>query len=183
MTKLSYKNATEKKEVRDFLFSLFAKHHFNKIVGLPGPDINDYISFCKSHGYKKFKMYEMDANILKKQLRKIKTHRASLIHGDIIKANADRKDVLYDLDYCVTVRYMKEHIEKFNNNFIMTFSRRIKDIETITSFFQAKDEEVISIVTKFYPREHKIYKTDKGNEYIYINYRDTSNMCCIAKIN
>jgi hypothetical protein len=65
----------------------------------------------------------------------------------------------------------------------MTFSRRIKDVETINSFFKAKKEKIVSIVTKFSPREYKVYNTDKGNNYIYMNYRDTSNMCCIAKIN
>ncbi len=40
-----------KKEVRDFLFSLFEDMQLKRIVGLAGPHIQDYIEFCKSKGY------------------------------------------------------------------------------------------------------------------------------------
>ena len=182
-TKITYQDANEKKEVREFLFSLFAKRHFSKIVGLAGPDINDYISYCKKWGYNEFEIFETDINVLMKQMMEVKKANALLKYGNILDADADRTDVLYDLDYCVTVRHMKEHIKKFTNNFIMTFSRRIGNEETVKQFFKAKKEKIVSIVTKFSPREYDVYKTEQGNSYIYIKYHDTSSMCCIAKIN
>jgi hypothetical protein len=142
-----------------------------------------YISFCKSKGYDFFELYEMDMDTLMKQMSEIKSTDTTLSYGDILNADASRKDVVYDLDYCVTVRHMAEHIKKFTHNFIMTFSRRIGNEETIDEFFQATKEKVVSIVKKFAPIEYEIYTTNKGNNYVYVKYRDTSAMCCIAKIN
>lgn len=181
-TKVSYEDSPEKRAVREFLFSFFVLKQFNKIIGLAGPDIKAYLQYCKSKGFNHFEIFESDMGVLMKQMREVDS-TVALRYGNILSADADRDDVLYDLDYCSTVRYMKEHIKKFNKNFIMTFSRRIKDIETISTFFKAKGEEIVSVVTKFSPREYKVYHTDKGNEYIYLNYKDTSCMCCIAKIN
>ena len=44
LKKETYEHASNKKQVREFMFSLFAKNCFRKIVGLPGPDIMNYIS-------------------------------------------------------------------------------------------------------------------------------------------
>jgi len=183
LKKETYEHAINKKQVREFMFSLFAKQYFRKIVGLPGPDINNSISFYKSKGYDFYEFFEMDIDTVMKQLTEIKTPNTTLTYGNIIDADASKKDVVYDLDYCVTVRHMAEHIKKFTHNFIMTFSRRIGNEETIDEFFQATKEKIVSIVKKFAPIEYEIYKTDKGNNYIYVKYRDTSAMCCIAKIN
>lgn len=179
--KMSYKDATNKKQVRDFLFSLFADLQLKKIVGLAGPDINDYLEWCKSKGYDEFEIWENHSPTLLKQLREVRLPEVNFKYGDILNTSEDRHDVLFDLDYCVTVRYMKEHIKKFKNRFIMTFARRIKDDETINSFFSARKETIISKVHKTTPLFHTIYEST-GGKYIFINYRDTSNMCCIAKI-
>jgi len=183
LKKETYEHASNKKQVREFMFSLFAKQYFRKIVGLPGPDINNSISFYKSKGYDLYEFFEMDMDTVMKQLTEIKTSNTTLTYGNIIDADASKEDVVYDLDYCVTVRNMSDHIEKFKNNYIMTFSRRIGNEETINEFFQATKEDVVSKTTLFSPIEHEIYLTNKGNKYYYAKYRDTSPMCCIAKIN
>lgn len=180
MTKLDYKTAKNKKAVRDFLFS---KIKFEKIVGLPGPNLNDYIRWCKSKGCKEFELWEYEPTILRKQLSVLQPDPCvSFKFGDILNADADRKKTLYDLDYCVTVRYMAKHLKKFHNKFIMTFSRRIKDDETISTFFKQRLEEIKSIVHHQSPVKHTVYQTTNGSVYIYAPYRDTSNMCCFAKI-
>lgn len=169
-----------KKEVRDFLFSFFTDMQLNRIVGLAGPQIQDYIEFCKSKGYTEFEIYEKDNLTAIHQLASLK-ESVSLKLKDILEANPDDPKTLYDLDYCVTVRHMKEHIAKFKNNFIMTFSRRVSLAETITTFFGARDERIITSSTKKDPIDHEIFVTDKGR-YVYVPYRDTSQMCCIAKV-
>lgn len=179
--KMSYRDAAQKKQVREFLFSCFDDLHLKKIVGLAGPDINDYLKFCKSKGYKEFEIWENHGPTLIKQLKELRSSRIQLKYGDILSTSEDGHDVLFDLDYCVTVRHMKDHIKKFKNRFIMTFARRIKDDETINSFFSTRQETILSKVHKKTPLFHTIYKTT-GGKYIFINYRDTSNMCCIAKI-
>lgn len=182
--KLTYKEASNKKKVREFLFSLFTDLQLKKVVGLAGPDINDYINFCKSKGYDEFEIYETHLPTALDQIKFIRTKaKVSLSYGNILNADPSRTDVLFDLDYCVTARHMGDHIRKFNNNFIMTFARRISDNETFDAFINSKKETLKSIITLFSPIKHSILTTEEGNQYYYVDYRDTSNMCCFAKIN
>jgi len=182
LRKMSYKDATQKKQVREFLFSQFKDLHLRKIVGLAGPDINDYLEFCKSKGYEEFEIWENHTPTLIKQIRELRASKVEFKYGDILNTSEDRHNVLFDLDYCVTARYMKEHMMKFKDKFIMTFSRRIKDDETISLFFSSRGESILSKIEKMTPLLHTIYESTAG-KYIFVNYRDTSNMCCIAKIN
>lgn len=184
--KTTYKDSTSKKQVREFLFSLFLERQLYNIVGLGGPDITDYIAFCQSKGYENFEIFENHADTMIKQLQQVKNIRTlgkiSLKYGDILDADPNRENVLFDLDYCVTVRYMREHIAKFKDNFIMTFARRIPDVETIGTFFAARAEKIVSKYERLMPFPHTIFKTEAGNKYVYVKYRDTSNMCCFAKL-
>lgn len=178
MTKETYLTATNKHAVREYLFSFFK---FSKIVGLAGPNINEYINWCKSKGYKDIEIWENTPDVAMHQMMKIK-YPVRMRFGDILQADPDRVKTLYDLDYCCTARYMKEHIAKFKDNFIMTFSRRIKDAETIKTFFKARKEKIVATVKQSFPFDHTFYETDNGSRYVFVNYHDTSNMCCIAKI-
>ena len=171
---------TQKMLVREFLFSFFTHLQLNKIVGLAGPNINDYLSFCKSKGFNEFEIYEMDALTAIHQLSNV-NDAIKLKLGDIINACPDEPNTLYDLDYCVSVRHMHEHIAKFNNNFIMTFSTRISLKETLDTFFNVRNERLIKSSIKKQPLQHTVYYTNKG-KYVYIPYKDTSAMCCFAKI-
>lgn len=181
MIKSTYKNSEEKRKRREFLFSFFADKQLDKIIGLGGPDINDYISFCKSKGYNEIEIWENDFSIVCHQLRTLRANRVHLKFGNIGNAVPDDKNVLYDLDYCVSVRHMKEQIARFKNNFIMTFSTRIGVQETIDGFFNARNEHVIKETTNSVPIEHTIYTTN-GGKYIFTKYFDTSAMCCFAKL-
>lgn len=177
---LNYSERTQKAAVREFLFSFFLNAQLNKIIGLAGPNIKDYLNFLRSKGFNEFEIYEMDALTAIHQLTNL-NGRITLKLGDILQANPDEPNVLYDLDYCVTVRYMKEHIAKFKNNFIMTFARRVPLAETIGTFFTVRDEKVIKTYVYDSPVNHTVYETNKG-KYIYAPYKDTSPMCCFAKI-
>ena len=181
--KQSYKTSINKKQVREFLFSQFADLHLKKIVGLAGPDINDYIKFCKSKGYDEFEIWENHTPTLIKQLRELRASKVEFKYGNILNTSEDRHNVLFDLDYCVTIRHMHDHIKKFKDRFIMTFARRITDAETFSTFFKARKEKLKSALTLFSPLEHTILTTESDNKYVYVKYRDTSNMCCFAKIN
>lgn len=169
-----------KKAVRNFLFSFFQNKKLNRIVGLAGPLIKEYTHFCMSKGYNEFEIYEKDPSTAINQLANIDT-KIELKLKDILEANPEQTNALYDLDFCGTVRYLKEHISKFKNNFIMTFSVRVSLQETIETFFTVRDEEVIRVYVKNTPMKHTEYHTNKG-KYIHIVYRDTSTMCCFAKI-
>jgi hypothetical protein len=182
--KHTYKDASNKKAVREFLFSLFTQQQLNKIVGLAGPDVQDYINFCKSKGYDEMEIFENHIPTAIEQVKYLRTKgKITLTFGDILSADGNRDDVLFDLDYCVTAKFMRSHMKKFNKNFIMTFARRISDDLTFDSFFKAKGETLKTILTLFNPIKHSILTTEEGNTYYYVEYRDTSNMCCFAKTN
>lgn len=176
--KHTYIDAANKHMVREFLFSFFK---YSAIVGLAGPNINEYIKWCKSKGYKDIEIWENTPEVAIHQLMNI-NYPVRMRFGNILEAEPNRIKTLYDLDYCVTARYMKEHMVKFKDNFIMTFSRRIKDAETVKTFFKARKEKIVSSLQSTHPFNHTYYDTDNGSRYIFVNYRDTSNMCCVAKI-
>jgi hypothetical protein len=177
MTKSTYLNAEKKHAVREFLFSYF---QFNAIVGLAGPDINDYIKWCKKKGYDTFEIWEREPIVAMKQLTEVK-YPVNYKFGDILNTEF-KENVLFDLDYCVSVRYMKEHLKKFKDNFIMTFSTRIGVQETIDKFFKFRREKVVKEYDFKGPGlRNVVFTTDLG-KYLFITYHDTSAMCCFAKI-
>ena len=177
--KKTYLNSSNKHVVREFLIQRF---QFESVVGLAGPDINEYLAYLESKGCKEFEIYENNSRVALQQLSKIRsTSKIALICSDILKANPDKQNVLFDLDFCASVRFLKEHIAKFKNNFIMTFSTRIGVQETIDTFFKARKEKVLDSVDHSSPMPYTIYKTKQGN-YLFIKYFDTSAMCCFAKI-
>jgi uncharacterized protein YdhG (YjbR/CyaY superfamily) len=179
-TKVTYKHASKKKQVREFLFSFFNQKN---IVGLAGPDVEDYISWCKDHGMENIEMWENDHNVMIHQLMNMpKDAKAVYKFGDIMNANSN-EDTLYDLDYCTTVVSVHKHLARFKNEkFIMTFCiRKVGEDKTIEEFFYGRREKIISSVEKSSPMNHKVIKTIFG-EYITVTYFDTTPMMCIAKI-
>lgn len=177
MTKVTYTDATNKHAVREFLFSYFK---YNAIVGLAGPNINEYISWCKSKGYKDIEIWENTPDVLMNQLMTLK-HPVSMKFGNILTAEADKPKTVYDLDYCSTVYTLEQHIAKFKDNFIMTFSLRAGVEFTIKEFFKTRKEKIVNSIVKNNPINHTIFTTNVG-KYIFTPYFDTSAMCCIAKI-
>jgi hypothetical protein len=181
--KKSYEDAFNKKRCREFLFSLFADKHLDGLIGLAGPDINQYISWCKQKGYNDLELWENTPDVLFNQMKDINSS-VVLKYGDILNTNI-KPNVLYDLDYCVTIKYMSKHLKRFKDNFIMTFSLRFGENETINTFFKDRREKIMSVTHKYAPYvpvEHTVYTTTSG-DYIYLKYFDTSTMCCFAKIN
>jgi len=178
--KKTYIDSSNKHAVREFLIQRF---QFESVVGLAGPDINEYLAYLESKGCKEFEIYENNSQVALQQLSKIKSKsKIALICGDVLKANSDKQNVLFDLDFCASVRFLTKHIAKFKSNFIMTFSYRIGLQETIDTFFKARREKVLDSVDYESPMPHTIYKTKQGNKYLFIKYWDTSAMCCFAKI-
>ena len=180
MLKYTYLNATQKQKVRDFFL---AKFKFEHVVGLAGPDINQYIDRLTSEGCKQFEIYENDSQTFMSQVFKI-NKPVHMVYGDILTADADRDDTLYDLDFCRSVTHLKPHIRKFQKNFMMTFSIRIKGGSDSTTkiFFDSRNESIISRTDITSPIVHTEYITTKG-KYLFTQYYDTSPMCTIAKIN
>lgn len=173
--KESYKLSNRKKAVREFFFSKF---NLKSVIGLGGPDINEYIEWFNNKGFNNIQIWENNSDILFHQIKNI-NHKIELKYGDIVNCDI-KSDVLYDLDYTCTIKSITKDIQKFSNNFIITLCLRgVKD--TIEQFFKIKNEKILKIEEIKTPLLHKKYTTNKG-VYLYSSYRDSTPMCCIAKI-
>jgi hypothetical protein len=179
MTKHSYKQADRKKAVREFLFSNFLN---KKIVGLAGPNINEYISWCKSKGYTEIEIWENDLRVFIPQLAILDVQEpVDMKFGDILYSE-ENENVIYDLDFIGTIKTLKEHVKNFKNNFVMTFAIRAVGYEkTVKEFFSLRKEMILKSVERTSPLKHLIINTPQGS-YIAVSYFDTTPMCCIAKI-
>lgn len=180
MTKVSYKEASNKKAVRSFIFSHYKKP---KIVGLAGPDVNEYVKWCKRNGFEVEEIWERDPRVMMRQLTDIKEDVGFKYRfGDINHTVPDREDTVYDLDYCGSVLTLYEAVMKFKRSAVMTFSVRGVGVEkTISEFFKNRKEKIVSKTTKTSPIKHISIKTDKG-KYLAAPYFDTTPMISIAHI-
>ena len=68
--KTTYVDAHNKKLVREFLIQKF---QFETIVGLAGPDINDYLHHLENKGCKEFEIYENNSMVALQQLAKVRS--------------------------------------------------------------------------------------------------------------
>lgn len=180
MTKTTYKEAKQKKAVRQFMFSHYKK---SKIVGLAGPDINDYLTWCKSNGFEVEEIWEVDPRVMMKQLTDIKEDMMFKYRFGNINDTIPNKDkTVYDLDYCGSIHTLLSAVIKFKRNAVMTFSVRSIGVEkTISTFFKERREKIISRVNKTKPVKHISIETNAG-KYIVAPYFDTTPMISIAQI-
>jgi hypothetical protein len=180
MTKVTYLNAEKKKAVREFMFSFFNE---SSIIGLAGPDINDYLEWCKSKGFVNVEIFESNPQVMMKQLAEVKTDiPVHFKFSDIL--NAERSSqVVYDLDFCSTVLTLYDHIKKFRNEkFVMTFcTRAVGNEETVFKFFKERKEKILNKIEKYDPVHHMIIRTAAG-KYLAAPYFDDTPMISIAKI-
>lgn len=170
----------QKREVRDFIFSKF---RCSNIVGLAGPCIDEYIDWCKTMKFKNIEIYENNNEVFLHQFSGIK-EVFKLKFGDINEEDFDKEDTLYDLDYCCTIKKIRDYIPKYEKNYCITLSTRSVGADnTLDEFLKTKDEEIFRCYINQYPVKHTDIETVKGGIYIYAPYCDSSPMCCIAKIN
>jgi hypothetical protein len=180
MTKTSYTKAKNKKATREFIFSHYKQP---KIVGLAGPDINEYVDWCKSSGFEVEEIWEKDPRVMMKQLTDIKHDSAMKYRfGNINDTTPNKNDVVYDLDYCGCVKTLYDSVVKFKQNIVMTFALRGVGAEkTIVSFFSKRNEKILTRTNKSKPVNHISIKTNQG-VYIVVPYFDTTPMLTIARI-
>ena len=183
MTKETYKDASNKHNIRELMMAITKPYRpTGKIVGLAGPDITDYIEWCKSYGYTDIDVYEMNFQVMLHQLQTFgATYPINLHYSDISQAPY-KPGVFYDLDFCASVRYLGEAISKFRKNFMMTFSTRIGVTETISKFMTYRGDDMYTYST--HEDEAYTYNIIDGmtGSYFMVRYRDTSAMCTICDI-
>ena len=182
MTKGSYVEAKNKRTLQKEVYRYFIESGNDKIVGLAGPSVVDYCNYLRNCGFKKIRVYENDIKVLKKVARELPKLRKSteFVFGDIFYDRI-KKNTVYDLDFCCTMRTIGKHVSKFRENFILTVSLRRCSLKDTMQLFAQYREEKTWLVGGLEDPNRSILQTDKGL-YMFIKYRDTSNMCMIYKL-
>lgn len=173
--KVSYKNSSNKKELRSKIIP-----KGNKIIGLAGPDFTDYVEFLKEKGYNNIRVWENNPKTLLSQISYMPTinHPVHLNKGDIYEAPVE-KNTIYDLDFCCQMKSIEKHVKKFQNSkYILTVSEmRIKRYSSIPIFFSYLDERVTS--HSILEDNSQLFVTNKQHSYHAWAYSDTSPMLMI----
>lgn len=181
--KVDYSKAYRKKLVQKVVFDDFKQRGFTKLIGLAGPNISDYLSFAKSKGIKQAEVYERDHVNLIYQMQDFKPVIKTIVKfQDVYNADV-RDDVIYDLDFCCTIKNAVPHIRKFKKNAIITLAlRKIGLMPTLKKFSK--------IVSKVKPdiqlnveinKNYKVHLLHFGKTISYTAYQyfDTTPMLLI----
>ena len=184
----NYLNCPQKREVEDILLSFFK---LDNVVALPGPNINEFIENLVSRGFKSIKLYEYKRLEMQKQLLDLKPKNLKKVKSFTLSPflNAPiEKNTLYLADYCGKISSFKKDIIKFDKNIIYTFTRsRTKgsngnDEFVMLEYLKIRNENIISKQKLEIGRHNYLHYTTNKGKYIFVCYKDTSPMCCIAKI-
>ena len=168
----------QKKQVRDFIFPKF---RCSNIVGLAGPCIVEYIEWCKGLNFKNILVYENNNDVFLHQFSNI-IGGFKLSFGDINEETFDKENTVYDLDFCCTIKKIRDYIPKYNKNYCLTLSTRAVGADkTLKEFLYIKEEEVVRSRVEILPVKYTTLETAKGNIYVFGTYWDSSPMCYIAK--
>lgn len=169
--KQSYLTSTEKKVLRSRLLP-----HGHTLIGLGGPDIEEYVDTARKRGFKDIRVWENNPAIYMKTLPLLKGLNIQYNIDDILNAPV-HSNYIYDLDFCCRIERTEPYIRKFQNNFILTISEMYTHpFSALPLFAQYRDEVVKNIVPL--SECDRILVTDKGR-YLICRYRDTSPMLII----
>jgi hypothetical protein len=183
VVKESYKQSVNKRTVQKLVYSEI-KGRYNHLVGLGGPDLNDYLRLARYAGIKNAVIYEFDIDQLLIQMSKDnKTLPARVLYDDIINCPSGLVDTFYDLDFCCSTHTAKSHISKFKNDpSVFTFSIRpvglkdsIKQYVRSMYSYTRYDFELIEQSSSF--RRYKLF-TDDNIQTVFV-YADTVPMLVI----
>lgn len=125
VVKESYKNSLNKRTVQREVYQQI-KGRYKHLIGLGGPDLDDYLKFARYAGIKNAIIYEYNVDQLLIQASKNNsTLPTRVIFDDIISCPSGVENAFYDLDFCCSVNTATPHINKFRNDPVaFTFSIR-----------------------------------------------------------
>jgi hypothetical protein len=182
MKKLDYSQARNKKLVQQVVFDEFKERGITKLVGLAGPNITDYLSFVKSKGIKQAEVYERDYVNLIYQMADFKPPiKTTVLYQDIYYAGV-QDNVIYDLDFCCTIKNAEPHLRKFKKNAIVTLAlRKIGLMPTLKKFCKIVSDLKPDIKLNIQVNSnYKVHLLDFGKySYTVYQYHDTTPMCLI----
>lgn len=174
MERETYKDCDQKIKLRNYLFNKI-RNKYKNLIGLGGPDLEEYVSFVRSYGIKNIHIYENNIKTFLLQISKIHNLDINLTYNNI-GATEYYSDVLYDLDYMCTIRTVTDDVAKFKDNFIMTFALkdRCTQIETVRLFLDSRGEEQYGNIKPLEDGGYLI-KTFEGKTYKSYKYKSGEN--------
>jgi len=189
MKKTDYSDAPNKRIVQRLVYQKAIENSkLNKLVGLAGPNINNYLRFIQSMGFKMANIYEINPKQLLLQMLDYKSSfdiKTRVQLDDVYIAEENKQDTLYDLDFDCSILLVKRHIKKFIQNAIVTLAIRPVGLKKTLSIFSRlveKEKATISYnceVNDNY-KLHRIIFSNKT--YHCYQYKDKSNMITITQI-
>lgn len=190
--KTDYTLSKNKRAVQEAIFNLYKKHKFNRVVGLAGPNITEYLQMMKDKGFRHAEIYENNISQLAIQMGHYKPVISSqVVFGDIILANANQENTLYDLDFCCSINTASEHIQKFSSDdaVVTTLSiRPVGFIHTILKYAQLIDRKSSPIIeflggVTSHLGKYRTYRLSVNNKkYMCYLYKDSVPMVTIQSI-
>jgi hypothetical protein len=181
--KTDYSKSYKKKVVQQIVFSDMKQRGLSRLVGLAGPNITDYLSFAKQMGIKQAEVYERDYVNLIYQMHDFKPPIKTTVKYQDVYAADVYQDVLYDLDFCCTIKNAEDHIKKFKSNAIITLALRgiglkptIKRFCKIVSKLKPEIKLNVAVTNSY--KQHIINFANEQS-YTLFEYRDTSPMLTI----
>ena len=164
------------------MFSDFKERGISKLVGLAGPNITDYLSFVKSNGIKQAEIYEKDYVNLIHQMKSFKPPiETTVLYQDVYHADV-YQDVIYDLDFCCSIKNAAPHIKKFKSNAIITLAlRKVGLMFTLKKFCKlvSKVKPVIKLNVEVNSNFKKHILVLGKQSYTAYQYHDTTSMVLI----
>jgi hypothetical protein len=180
--KIDYSNATNKKVVQQIVFNDFKQRGMSKLIGLAGPNITDYLSFVKSKGIKEVQVYERDYSNLIYQMANFRPSIKTTVHYQDIYYAGVQDDVIYDLDFCCTIKNAEPHLKRFRKNVIVTLAlRKIGLMPTLKKFCKIVSNITPTIeLNVCVTNNFKMHLLHLGKQsYTAYQYFDTTPMCII----
>jgi hypothetical protein len=165
--KESYKDSKRKKIVQKEVYKEI-KGKYTHLIGLGGPDLNEYLKLAKYAGIKNALIYEFNVDQLLIQASKpINTLSTRVIFGDIYQSPCKMKDTFYDFDFCCSVKTAQEHIKKFKNDPVLfTFSIRPLGLNNSIKLY-------VSSVQKSYKYNLELIKVNPFFRKYQLNLKDS----------
>lgn len=182
--KLDYSTSHNKRIVQHAIFPQY-RDKVSKVIGLAGPNITDYLKYLSQVGIKEAEIYEKNPIQLISQLQDFKPVIPATIHyQDIIKADPDQEDTLYDLDFCNSIQSLEDHVVKFKKNFVLTLAIRPIGLErTLKTFCRLKNHKKHKLELVKHLPAYKQYRLTTGiKNYNCFVYFDTISMLTIQSL-
>lgn len=170
----SYTTSVEKKFLRNRIIP-----QGRNLIGLGGPDIEEYVAFARKKGYKDIKVWENNPAVWQNCLSKLKNLNIEYNVADIINAPI-HSNCIYDLDFCCSIKRVKPYVEKFRDNFVLTVSELYAKKLSSVPIFADYRNEVIQKVIHINDTDHLLL-TNLGKYMVY-SYHDTSQMLIIKPL-